>query len=417
MITQPPNKTGVINDVFDFAICASPIKWPNRRSNPTQRQIDYRSVADHLFLWVPWDYLADMSKTMQAIYDELIADGQVTADPAQIHVLPVFEGIRAELAKPAEKSRFLNGFFAKQPDPIKGAYIWGGVGRGKSFLMDLFFDHVPIKAKRRVHFHAFMQEIHTGLAEARKTGVNDALKPVADAVAADVRLLCFDEMQITDITDAMIVGRLFESLFAAGVVVVTTSNRVPDDLYKDGLNRALFLPFIDLIKDRMTVHHLESPTDYRQTKLDGSDSYFTPNDTDAKAAIDEIWMGLTDGTWDQLTLTVKGREVEFAQFKNGVARVPFWELCGRPLGAADYLAVADAVRVLIIEDVPHLSQYNYNEAKRFVTLIDTLYEAKTRLVISAAAEPEKLYLEGSGTFEFERTASRLREMQSDGWAQ
>lgn len=351
---------------------------------------------------------------MQMIYEQLIAAGEITPDPAQRRALPLLEEIRAHFAYPPEKGGFLANFFAKPPEPPKGAYLWGGVGRGKSFLMDLFFDHVPTDAKRRVHFHAFMQEIHKGLTQARKTGVDDALKPVAEKVAADVRLLCFDEMQITDITDAMLVGRLFEVLFEKDVIVVTTSNRVPDDLYKDGLNRALFLPFIEKIKQEMVVHHLESPTDYRQTKLEGSDSYFTPADATAKAAIDAIWQELTGGTWDSLNLIVQGRAVEFAQFKNGVARVPFWELCGRPLGAADYLAVAEVLRVLIIEDVPHFSQYNYNEAKRFVTLIDTLYEEGTQLVVSAVDVPERLYLEGS-MFEFERTASRLREMQSAEW--
>jgi len=356
-----------------------------------------------------------LHRTMQIHYEALIADGSITADPAQRRVLPILEEIRHFFANPPEPTGFLANFFNKPPEPPKGAYIWGGVGRGKSFIMDLFYDQVPTKAKRRVHFHAFMQEIHAGLAAARKSGAEDALKPVADKVASDVDLLCFDEMQITDITDAMIVGRLFEALFAAKVIVVTTSNRVPNDLYKDGLNRQLFLPFIEQIKSQMVIHHLESPTDYRQTQLAGTDSYFTPADAAARAAIDTIWQDLTGGVWGNLILTVKGREVEFAQFKNGVARVPFWELCGRALGPADYLAVADAVRVLILEDVPHLSQFNYNEAKRFVTLIDALYEAKTRLIVSAADIPEKLYIEGEGTFEFERTASRLREMQSAGW--
>ncbi|MEL7114621.1 MAG: cell division protein ZapE [Pseudomonadota bacterium] len=356
-----------------------------------------------------------MAETLKSIYEDLVAKGDITDDPAQRLVLPILEHIHAHFSEPVEKGKFLGGLFKKTVERPKGAYLWGGVGRGKSFLMDLFFENTPIKAKRRVHFHAFMQEIHSGLAKARKAGVEDALKPVAAKVSDEVDLLCFDEMQITDITDAMLVGRLFEALFDARVVVVTTSNRVPDDLYKDGLNRQLFLPFIALIKDRMVVHEVASPTDYRQHQLSGADSYFHPADASAKAAIDAIWNELTGGTWDTLTLHVQGREVEFSQFKNGVARVPFWELCGRPLGPADYLAVADAVRVLIIENVPHLSQYNFNEARRFVTLVDTLYEAKTRVVISAADVPERLYLEGEGTFEFERTASRLREMQSEGW--
>jgi len=352
---------------------------------------------------------------MQAIYDELVAAGDITADPAQHAVLPVLEEIRAFFDSPPEKKGLLGGLFAKAPEPPKGAYLWGGVGRGKSFLMDLFFEHVPTEAKRRVHFHAFMQEIHSGMHAARQRGVEDALQPVAEAVAAEVRLLCFDEMQISDITDAMIVGRLFEALFAAGVVVVTTSNRLPDDLYKDGLNRALFLPFIDQIKARFVVHHLESPTDYRQHRLEGTDVYFTPADAAARSAIDRLWSDLTGGVWEPLTLTVKGREVVLPGYQNGVARAPFWDLCGRALGPADYLAVAEAVRVLIVEDIPRLSRSNFNEAKRFVTLIDALYEAKVQLIASAVDIPERLYIEGAGAFEFERTASRLREMQSQGW--
>jgi cell division protein ZapE len=356
-----------------------------------------------------------MAEPMQAIYDRMVAAGEITADPAQHAVLPVLEDIRAYFAAEPEKKRLLGALFAKAPDAPRGAYIWGGVGRGKSFLMDLFFDHVPTEARRRVHFHAFMQEVHGGMHAARQRGVDDALKPVADAVAAEVRLLCFDEMQISDITDAMIVGRLFEALFAAGVVVVATSNRVPDDLYKDGLNRALFLPFIAQIKDRMVVHHLESPTDYRQHRLAEAEVFFTPANAAARTAIDRLWNDLTGGIWAPLTLKVQGREVILPGFQNGVARVPFWELCGRALGPADYLAVAGAVRVLILEDVPQLGRRNYNEAKRFVTLIDALYEAKVRLIISAADIPERLYIEGEGAFEFERTASRLREMQSEGW--
>ncbi|MCB2134721.1 MAG: AFG1 family ATPase, partial [Rhodobacteraceae bacterium] len=286
-----------------------------------------------------------------------------------------------------------------------------------SMLMDLFHSHVAISAKRRVHFHAFMQEVQAALHEARKTGVDDAIRPVAEAIAEDLRLLSFDEMQITDIADAMIVGRLFQMLFERGVTVVATSNRVPDDLYKDGLNRPLFLPFIGLLKDRMQVVELESETDYRQHRLAGARVYFTPAGAEARTAIANIWLELTGGGGDgPLRLAVKGRQVTLPDHRSGVARASFWELCGQPLGPADYLAIADAVRVLIVEDIPHLSAANYNEAKRFVTLIDALYEARTRLIASAADVPERLYLEGAGSFEFERTASRLREMQSADWA-
>ena len=349
--------------------------------------------------------------TLPEIYAARVADGSLTPDPAQEAVLPEFERIRAALAAPVRK-----GLFRKAPEPPKGLYLWGGVGRGKSMLMDLFVESLNAPA-RRVHFHAFMQEIHAAIHQARKDGVEDAIKPVAKSVSGSVRLLAFDEMQITDITDAMIVGRLFEKLFAAGVVVVTTSNRVPDDLYKDGLNRQIFLPFIDMIKTRMVVHELTSPTDYRQDRLAGEQVYFAPNDSPAKEAINRIWTELTGGEQHSLTLHVQGRQIELPRFHNGVARVKFYDLCGRMLGPADYLALADAVRVLIIEDIPRLSRQNFNEAKRFVTLIDALYEAKVRLIASAAAEPEMLYVEGTGTFEFERTASRLREMQAEGWGE
>jgi len=347
--------------------------------------------------------------TLPELYAARVADGSLTRDPAQQAVLPEFERIRAALAEPVKK-----GLPRKAPEPPKGLYIWGGVGRGKSMLMDLFVESLNAPA-RRVHFHAFMQEIHTAIHKARQDGVEDAIKPVAKSVSDSVRLLAFDEMQITDITDAMIVGRLFEKLFAAGVVVVTTSNRVPDDLYKDGLNRQIFLPFIDMLKTRMVVHELASATDYRQDRLAGAQVYFTPNDAAAKNEINRIWQELTGGEQHSLTLHVKGREIELPRFHNGVARAKFYDLCGRMLGPADYLALADAVRVLIVEDIPRLSRSNFNEAKRFVTLIDALYEAKVRLIVSAAAEPEMLYVEGTGTFEFERTASRLREMQAEGW--
>ena len=353
-----------------------------------------------------------MSNTLQEIYAEKVSARHLSPDPAQQAVLPILEPIRTWLEEAPKRG--LRGLFAKGPPPPKGLYLWGGVGRGKSMLMDLFVEAVDAP-KRRVHFHAFMQEIHEGMHEARKTGVDDALKPVAEAVAADIRLLAFDEMQISDITDAMIVGRLFQKLLDAGVIIVTTSNRPPDDLYKDGLNRALFLPFIDLLKNKLSVHHLAAEADYRQDKLAGSQTYFSPADADARKSVQAIWDNLVTAPPETLTLRIKGREVLLPAFSNGVARVPFWDLCGKPLGAADYLAVAEAVRVLILEDVPRLSRSNYNEAKRFVTLIDALYEARVKLIATAADIPERLYVEGEGTFEFERTASRLREMQSEDW--
>ena len=351
-------------------------------------------------------------------YEARIAAGVLEEDAAQRGVLPEFDRIGAELGAPRPGG--LKGLFAKKPEPVRGLYIWGGVGRGKSMLMDLFHEVLSEKVltrdeARRVHFHAFMQEVQTGLHKARQTGVDDALLPVAEQMGEGLRLLCLDEMQITDITDAMIVGRLFELLIEDGVTVVTTSNRVPDDLYKDGLNRGLFLPFIELIKSWTVVHELTSPRDYRQDRLEGEQVYFHPAGADARAAISAIWDDLSDGKAEKMVLTVKGRAVELPSFANGVARASFYDLCGQPLGPADYLAMAEALRVLILEDIPRLGAENYNQARRFVTLVDALYEAKVRLIASAADVPERLYIEGAGSFEFERTASRLREMQAAEW--
>ncbi len=357
-----------------------------------------------------------MRQTLTEIYEARVAAGTLRPDPAQHALLPQLEDLRVWLeANSDRRVGLFAGLFAKPVTPPRGLYLWGGVGRGKSMLMDLFCASTQIARKRRVHFHAFMQEVHRGMHQARKDGVEDALAPVAEAVIRDTRLLAFDEMQISDITDAMIVGRLFEKLFAAGIVIVTTSNRPPSDLYKDGLNRSPFLPFIAMLENRLQVVELESPTDYRQHRLSGAQVYFHPARS-ATADIAAIWADLTGGAPDRpLLLEVNSRKVEIPRFANGVGRASFWDFCSKPLGAADYLAIARTVRVLILEDIPQLSSANYNEAKRFVILIDALYEAKVRLIASAAEAPERLYIEGEGTFEFERTASRLREMQAADW--
>lgn len=348
-------------------------------------------------------------ETLPDRYERLVDSGALKRDAAQEALLPEFERIRAALDKPEPR-----GWFRRAPEPPKGLYLWGGVGRGKSMLMDMFVETLTVP-NRRVHFHAFMQEVHAGLHAARARGEADALAPVAADVAQEAKVLAFDEMQITDITDAMIVGRIFERLMDKNVTIVTTSNRVPDDLYKDGLNRQLFLPFIELIKTRMVVHEMSGPTDYRQGLLEGAQSYFTPANEAAHRIMDRIWDDLTHGEHETLTLHVKGRQVELPQYHAGVARTTFYDLCSRPLGAGDYLALADAVRVLMIENIPELGRNNFNEAKRFVTLIDALYEGRVRLIASAAAKPEMLYIEGEGSFEFERTASRLNEMQAADW--
>ncbi|MCX8509574.1 MAG: cell division protein ZapE, partial [Rhodobacteraceae bacterium] len=288
----------------------------------------------------------DARDTLTRIYDRLTTEGALRPDPAQRAVLPALEHIRAALEESATRKKgFLGGLFGKPPEAPKGLYLWGGVGRGKSMLMDLFHENCAIAAKRRVHFHAFMQEVQAALHAARKTGVDDAIRPVATDIAADIRLLCFDEMQITDIADAMIVGRLFQMLFERGVCIVTTSNRVPEDLYKDGLNRPLFLPFIALLKERLEVRSLDSDTDYRQHRLEGTQVYFTPAGQAAKQAIQLIWKDLSGGDSDgPLELSVNGRKVTLPDHRSGVARASFWHLCGQPLGPADYLAIAHAVR-------------------------------------------------------------------------
>ena len=347
------------------------------------------------------------------IYAEEVDAGRIDTDPAQEQVLPEFTRLAKALAEKPKR-----GFFkSSKPDAPKGLYLWGGVGRGKSMLMDLFNAQVQVEGgQRRVHFHAFMQDVHKRINAARKDSDSDPIKTVGKGIADGLRLLCLDEMQIGDITDAMIVGRLFQRLFDNGVAVVTTSNRPPDDLYKDGLQRDRFLPFIDLLKERMEVVELASPRDWRQDRIAGAETYFTPANAEARQAMDALWDKLTgQAEPETLQFEVSGRTVEIERFANGVGRAGFWDLCGRALGAADYLELAERVRVMMLENVPRLGADNYNEAKRFVTLIDALYEARVRLVMSAADVPEGLYAEGTGSFEFERTASRLREMQSEGW--
>ncbi|MGB1751235.1 MAG: cell division protein ZapE [Paracoccaceae bacterium] len=343
------------------------------------------------------------------LYDGLVTSGEIFRNEAQISVLPHLDALKTELEQPVKKS-----LFRKAPPPPKGLYIWGGVGTGKSFLMDLFAANVDVPA-RRVHFHAFMQEVQNALHVARAASEQDALNVVARNLSKGLRLLALDEMQIKDIADAMIVGRLFTLMREDGVVCVTTSNRPPDDLYKDGLNRQLFLPFIAYLKEHLIVHDMQSETDFRQNRMSGAQVYFTPLNSVSSQGVEELWRDLTGGRDIRHSLQVKGRSLDIPRYHNGVGRLSFYDLCGKPLGPADYLTLAEALRVIVIDDIPQLGRHNFNEAKRFVTLIDALYESKTRLICSAAALPEMLYLEGEGVFEFERTASRLREMQSADW--
>ena len=354
-------------------------------------------------------------------YEALIADNRIEPDPAQAEVAERLDDLEHRL-----ENRGGGGWFSK-PKHVQGLYLWGGVGRGKSMLMDLFFATVSVEHKRRVHFHDFMQETHAFINEWKKLtskerratgwtvkgGDDDPIPPAAKKIAASAELLCFDEFQVTDIADAMILGRLFTQLLERQVVVVATSNRPPDDLYKHGLNRQLFLPFIKLLKESHDVHEIKSERDYRLERLTSAPVYYSPLGPDADASMQAAWDRLTNCAEPHEThLTVQGREWRLPSVAAGVVRMSFDELCNRPLGAADYLSLARTYDTVLIERVPMLHPENRDSARRFVTLIDALYEAKTKVIVSAEAEPDALYVSGDGAFEFERTASRLYEMRS-----
>ena len=341
-----------------------------------------------------------------------IASGELTTDHAQIKAAALLDELLGRLAQRQSKSWF---FSRRSAAPI-GLYLWGGVGRGKSMLMDWFFEAATIKSKKRVHFHAFMLDVHARINHWRKTGDGDPIKPVAKEIAKEAELLCFDEFHVTDITDAMILSRLFEALWGRGIVVVATSNRPPEDLYKHGLNRQLFEPFIDMMPKHLIIHEFAGETDHRLRQLKAAPVYYTPLGPEADAAIEAAWQRLTGAAKGRETiLKVQGRELVLKQTAAGTARTSFNRLCAAALGPADYLRLSHAFQTLILENVPQLGPHNRNEAKRFVTLIDALYETRTKLVMSAEVEPHELYLKGDGVFEFERTASRLMEMRSEDY--
>lgn len=313
----------------------------------------------------------------------------------------------------------------KQEEAPQGLYIYGDVGRGKSMLMDLFYASAPVEKKRRVHFHAFMQEVHAEIYRYRqlpadnpekKAGGDDPIRPVAKKIAKSAWLLCFDEMQVSDVADAMILGRLFEKLFQRGVVVVATSNRHPDELYKNGINRQLFLPFIAIFKERLDVLHLAAVKDYRLQRIAKSPVWFSPLSVKSTLALDHAWNLLTDDAEGApAEIELLGRKLMVPLQARGVARFSFAELCESPLGPADFLSIAKNFHTVMIDAIPTLNPAKRNEAKRFVTLIDAMYEAKTKLLATADAPPETLYAEGDGAFEFQRCVSRLNEMQSEDY--
>lgn len=357
-------------------------------------------------------------------YRRLVANHELKPDADQAAATTKLDALAAALAKPSTKPGMLGRLFGRaalRPGP-RGLYIWGAVGRGKSMLMDLFFANVAVDPKLRIHFHEFMLDVHERIHVHRQASESDPILAVGSQIAAETRLLAFDEMQVTNVADAMILSRLFTALLDAGVTVVTTSNRPPRDLYKDGLNRQLFLPFIDLLEARLDVLSLNGPTDYRRERLAGMPTYYVPNGPAATQALSEAFFRLTDYPVEDRahvpTETLKvphGRDLFVPKSLKGVAVFSFKRLCEQPLWTADYLAIARHYHTVILVGVPKMGPERRNEAARFVALIDALYEYKVKLLIAADAEPQELYTAGDGAFEFERTVSRLMEMQSEDY--
>jgi cell division protein ZapE len=348
-------------------------------------------------------------------YRALVAAGELKPDPDQERAAAALDRLAGQLAG----SR--RGLF-RRPRPPGGVYLWGGVGRGKSMLMDLAFETIDYAPRRRVHFHEFMIEVHERLRAERAKEEGDPIPPVAEAIAAEARLLCFDEMVINNPADAMILSRLFAQLLEEGVTIVTTSNRPPRDLYPGGLNRELFLPFIDLVEERLEVLPLNGPTDYRLERLGGMPTWYVPNGPEATAALADAFFRLTDYPVEDRARVPSedlplsgGRSLHVPKSLKGVAVFSFKRLCGEARGAADYLAIARRYHTIILVGIPRMGPENRNEAARFVTLIDELYEHKVKLLAAADAPPDELYVAGDGAFEFARTASRLIEMQSEDY--
>jgi cell division protein ZapE len=357
-----------------------------------------------------------MTGPVRVAYDQLIADHELKPDPAQARAVAALDRLASCLQR---RSGLLSRLLGERPQGPSGVYLWGGVGRGKSMLMDLAFAHIAIEPKRRVHFHAFMLETAARLRRIRKKEEGDPIEAVAEEIAGEARLLAFDEMQVTNPADAMILSRLFGKLLERGVKVVTTSNRPPGDLYKDGLNRELFLPFIDLIEREMLVVPVDGPTDYRLQRLEGVEVWHVPNGPEATAALSRAFFQLTDYPVEDRAKVPSeelpvggGRTLHVPKSLKGVAVFSFRRLCGEPRGAADYLAIAQRYHSVIIVGIPVMGPDRRTEAARFVTLVDELHEHKVKLLAAADAEPAGLYPGGEASFEFQRTVSRLEEMRS-----
>lgn len=362
---------------------------------------------------------------VQTAYQTLLDEGRIEVDPAQAEVVQRFSLLSEALASQPSSGgglSWLLGRKAARKPAAKGLYIWGSVGRGKTMLMDLFFQNVAFEPKRRVHFHDFMADVHArvhawrqDLKESKVKGA-DPIAPVAEAIAKEAQLLCFDEFTVNDIADAMILGRLFTALWKHGVVIVATSNVDPQDLYRNGLNRALFLPFIAELQERVEVLRLDARQDYRLDKLAGSPVYFVPADAAARKAMDQVWARMTGNAPPTPTkIKVRTRELHVPAAVRGVARFHFNDLCAKPLGALDFLMIAREFHTVLLDEIPALRLDSRNEAKRFITLIDVLYEHRVKLIASAADAPRHLYRAETGfeIFEFDRTISRLTEMRSE----
>lgn len=370
--------------------------------------------------------LPDYNHSVVEQLEALTASGELKADAAQLDVAHNLDRILTDLKirKPARKKSALGWMFAKKAGPapsVKGLYVHGSVGRGKTMLMDMFFNIAPVEKKRRCHFHEFMADVHNRVHAHRQKLKNgetkqaDPIPPVAAQILEEAELLCFDEFTVTDIADAMILARLFTELFAHGCTLVTTSNVVPDNLYKDGLNRGLFLPFVDLLKGHVQVVTLDSPTDYRMEKIRSLPVYVTPLGDAADAAMERAWQQLVNGQAVAPTeIQMKGRSIHVPRSAGRIARFSFSDLCEKPLGASDFLAIAARFDTVFIDHIPLLDANKRNETKRFIILIDALYDHTVRVIASAAAMPEELLVTRKGTegFEFDRTASRLFEMRS-----
>ena len=362
-----------------------------------------------------------LPSTLGNAYQALIDEGALSGDSAQWEAVRLLDEIGQSLIALEAGKGGIAGFFKKRHKAPKGAYIWGDVGRGKTLLMDLFFDIVPIKAKRRVHFHEFMDEVHTSIAEYRaankgQPGRHDPIPHVIKPIMRDVRLLCFDEFHVQDITNAMLLQRLFEKLFSAGLVVVATSNVPPHRLYEDGLNRQLFLPFIDMLTHHVDVFELAAEKDYRRDKLTEQEVFYFGKGAKATACMDGIWHRMVGGRKGKKAIVRSlGRQIEVPQQAMGVARFSFSQLCEQPLGARDYLKLSNEYHTFIIDDVPQFDRVRSNASKRFILLVDTLYDRGVKLAASFAVPLGELGADKKTAFEFKRCVSRLTEMQSEAY--